>query len=54
MRTLEKELVHAQEEVKRIQSVPLIIGQFLEAVDYDHAIVGSTTGLKCGISKRSS
>lgn len=44
MRNLEKELVHAQEEVKRIQSVPLIIGQFLEAVDYDHAIVGSTTG----------
>ncbi|CAK5061233.1 unnamed protein product [Meloidogyne enterolobii] len=44
MRNLEKELVHAQEEVKRIQSVPLIIGQFLEAVDYDHAIVSSTTG----------
>ncbi|VDK26150.1 unnamed protein product [Anisakis simplex] len=30
--------------VKRIQSVPLVIGQFLEAVDQDHAIVGSTTG----------
>jgi len=41
---LEKELLHAQEEVKRIQSVPLVIGQFLEAVDQDHAIVGSTTG----------
>lgn len=31
-------------QVKRIQSVPLVIGQFLEAVDHDHAIVGSTTG----------
>ncbi len=30
--------------MKRIQSVPLVIGQFLEAVDRDHAIVGSTTG----------
>jgi 26S proteasome regulatory subunit T3 len=44
IRSLEKELLHAQEEVKRIQSVPLVIGQFLEAVDQDHAIVGSTTG----------
>lgn len=43
-RNLEKELLHAQEEVKRIQSVPLVIGQFLEAIDQDHAIVGSTTG----------
>lgn len=31
-------------EVKRIQSVPLVIGQFLEAVDYNTAIVASTTG----------
>uniref|UniRef100_A0A915E8A2 Uncharacterized protein n=1 Tax=Ditylenchus dipsaci TaxID=166011 RepID=A0A915E8A2_9BILA len=30
MRSLEKELLHAQEEVKRIQSVPLVIGQFLK------------------------
>ncbi|ULT91468.1 hypothetical protein L3Y34_009235 [Caenorhabditis briggsae] len=43
-RNLEKELLHAQEEVKRIQAVPLVIGQFLEAVDNEHAIVGSTTG----------
>ncbi|CAL2027829.1 hypothetical protein CAEBREN_16611 [Caenorhabditis brenneri] len=43
-RNLERELLHAQEEVKRIQSVPLVIGQFLEAVDNDHAIVSSTTG----------
>jgi 26S proteasome regulatory subunit T3 len=30
--------------VKRIQSVPLVIGQFLEAVDEKRGIVGSTTG----------
>lgn len=28
-RNLKKEYLHAQEEVKRIQSVPLVIGQFL-------------------------
>lgn len=33
-----------QEEVKRIQSVPLVIGQFLEMVDAHSGIVGSTTG----------
>ena len=30
---LKRELIRAQEEVKRIQSVPLVIGQFLEAID---------------------
>ena len=44
MRNLRKEYIHAQEEVKRIQSVPLVIGQFLEAVDQNTGIVGSTTG----------
>lgn len=44
-RNLKKEYLHAQEEVKRIQSVPLVIGQFLEAVDQNTGIVGSTTGL---------
>ena len=43
-RNLKKEYLHAQEEVKRIQSVPLVIGQFLEAVDQNPGIVGSTTG----------
>ena len=43
-RNLKKEYLHAQEEVKRIQSVPLVIGQFLEAVDQNYGIVGSTTG----------
>lgn len=41
---LRHELIRAQEEVKRIQSVPLVIGQFLEAVDEKRGIVGSTTG----------
>lgn len=43
-KNLKKEFLHAQEEVKRIQSVPLVIGQFLEAVDQHTGIVGSTTG----------
>lgn len=47
-KNLKKEFLHAQEEVKRIQSIPLVIGQFLEAVDQNTAIVGSTTGInKC-------
>jgi 26S proteasome regulatory subunit T3 len=41
---LKRELVRAQEEVKRIQSVPLVIGQFLEPIDQHTGIVGSTTG----------
>lgn len=44
-KNLKKEFLHAQEEVKRIQSIPLVIGQFLEAVDQNTAIVGSTTGV---------
>eukprot|EP01147_Barroeca_monosierra_P004063 gene4063-8446_t len=44
MKNLKKEYMHAQEEVKRIQSVPLVIGQFLEAIDEHTGIIGSTTG----------
>ena len=44
LKNLRTEYLYAQEEVKRIQSVPLVIGQFLEAVDQNYAIVGSTTG----------
>ena len=40
VRNLKKEYLHAQEEVKRIQSVPLVIGQFLEAIDEHTGIVG--------------
>ncbi|PKI83144.1 26S proteasome regulatory subunit 6B [Malassezia vespertilionis] len=43
-RNLKRELVRAQDEVKRIQSVPLVIGQFLEPIDQMTGIVGSTTG----------
>jgi len=44
MKNLRTEYLHAQEEVKRIQSVPLVIGQFLEAIDENTGIIGSTTG----------
>lgn len=44
MKSLKRELLHAQEEVKRIQSVPLVIGQFLEMVDANTGIVACTTG----------
>jgi 26S proteasome regulatory subunit T3 len=43
-KNLKRELLRAQEEVKRIQSVPLVIGQFLEPIDEHYGIVGSTTG----------
>jgi 26S proteasome regulatory subunit T3 len=44
-KNLQRELLRAQEEVKRIQSVPLVIGQFLEMIDTTTGIIGSTTGL---------
>lgn len=44
MKNLKRELIRAKEEVKRIQSVPLVIGQFLEMVDENYGIVGSTAG----------
>ncbi|RWW65947.1 hypothetical protein BHE74_00026710, partial [Ensete ventricosum] len=44
LKNLKREHLRAQEEVKRIQSVPLVIGQFMEMVDQNNAIVGSTTG----------
>lgn len=43
---LRRELLRAQEEVKRIKSVPLVIGQFLEPIDEQRGIVGSTTGMR--------
>jgi len=43
-KNLKREFIRAQEEVKRIQSVPLVIGQFLEMIDQHHGIIGSTTG----------
>ncbi|KAJ5601610.1 26S protease regulatory subunit 6B [Penicillium lagena] len=44
LESLKRELVRAQEEIKRIQSVPLVIGQFMEAIDQNTGIVQSSTG----------
>lgn len=38
-RSLKRELVRAQEEIKRIQSVPLVIGQFMEAIDQKYVFI---------------
>eukprot|EP00743_Colponemidia_sp_Colp-15_P001695 GILK01001851.1.p1 GENE.GILK01001851.1~~GILK01001851.1.p1 ORF type:complete len:413 (-),score=80.87 GILK01001851.1:118-1356(-) len=43
-KNLKRELIRAKEEVKRIQSVPLVIGQFLEMIDAHNGIVQSTAG----------
>jgi 26S proteasome regulatory subunit T3 len=43
-KALKRELIRAKEEVKRIQSVPLVIGQFSEMIDQNYAIVSSTIG----------
>lgn len=44
MRHLERELLRAKEEIRRIQSVPLVIGQFNEMIDTNYGIVSSTAG----------
>jgi hypothetical protein len=44
MKNLKRELVRAQEEIKRIQSVPLEIGSFVEMVDESYGIVQATSG----------
>ena len=44
MRHLQRELLRAKEEIRRIQSVPLVIGQFNEMVDAQYGIVSSTAG----------
>ena len=33
IKNLRQELVHGKEEIKRIQSVPLVVGQFINIVD---------------------
>ena len=45
IQALERELVKVKEEIKRVKSIPLIMGQFLEAVDNETAIVMSTAGM---------
>ncbi|XP_049849406.1 uncharacterized protein LOC126318627 isoform X2 [Schistocerca gregaria] len=44
VKNLKRELLYAQEEVKRVRAVPLVIGQFLEMIDEHSAIVAATTG----------
>jgi 26S proteasome regulatory subunit T3 len=44
MRNLKRELIRAKEELRKIQSVPLIIGQFNEMIDVNYSIVNSTAG----------
>ena len=43
MKNLKRELIRAKEEIKRIQSVPLVIGQFNEIIDANYGIVGQLT-----------
>lgn len=43
-KNLQIELIRARNEIKRIQSVPLVIGQFLDIVDKNYGIVSSTAG----------
>jgi 26S proteasome regulatory subunit T3 len=43
-KNLKREYIRAKEEVKRIKSVPLVIGQFLEMINENYAIVASTSG----------
>lgn len=41
---LKREYIRAKEEVKKIQSVPLVIGQFAEMINENYGICTSTTG----------
>jgi len=43
-KNLKREYIRAKDEVKRIQSVPLVIGQFLEMINENYAIISSTSG----------
>lgn len=43
-KNLKRELFHAKNEILRIRSVPLVIGQFLEMIDEHHGIASSTAG----------
>ena len=49
-RTLRREMLRSQEEVKRIKAIPLVVGQFYEAIDASTGIA-STTGTSSNIVK---
>lgn len=44
MKNLKREMIRAKEEIKRVQSVPLVIGQFSEMIDENYGIASSTAG----------
>lgn len=44
LKNLKRELIRSKQEIQRIRSVPLIIGQFVEMVDATSAIISSTSG----------
>eukprot|EP00704_Kipferlia_bialata_P015628 g15628.t1 len=37
-------MVQARQEIQKVEAVPLVIGQFMEMVDKDYAIVNSGSG----------
>lgn len=41
-RNLRRELLRAQDEVKRIKAIPLLVGQFYEAIDENFAVASAT------------
>ena len=43
LRYLRRELVRAQDEVKSIQSVPLLVGNFVEMIDPNYAVIDCST-----------
>lgn len=43
-KNLKRQMIRSIAEIKRIQSVPLIIGQFLDMIDSKYGIVSSTAG----------
>lgn len=44
IKNLRRELLHAQKEIERIQSVPLLIGQFCDMVNENYGLINTTTG----------
>lgn len=50
-RSLKRELIRAQEEIKRIQSVPLVIGQFMEAIDQKYVSIHACTITRAALEK---
>uniref|UniRef100_A0A0K0ECN3 AAA domain-containing protein n=1 Tax=Strongyloides stercoralis TaxID=6248 RepID=A0A0K0ECN3_STRER len=45
IRECRNEIAHASEELKALQSVPLLVGEFLEAIDKNYCVVETSTGI---------